>query len=182
MSFTDPSLDAQPEPAAPAQPDPAVIEAQAAAAAAQRELAIVRALPNVDTTTPLGQMFVTSYSGEPTPEAVQAAAQAVGLLAPPAAPETTPAPTPEQSELTQIRDQVQQGGVLAPPTAEELEQAIHPVDAGFAAMKDAMGRGIRREDAAAQFIHRQIAAAATGDERAIFKGWTEDQLAGNAGR
>lgn len=55
-------------------------EAEARAVAAERKLALREA--GIDLGTPLGRLFAKSYDGDPTPEAVRAAAEAEGVLEP----------------------------------------------------------------------------------------------------
>lgn len=53
-------------------------QAKAEAAAAKRELALIRA--GIDLSTPQGKLFAKAYDGEPTADAIKAAAQEYGVL------------------------------------------------------------------------------------------------------
>lgn len=59
-------------------------QAKAEAEAAKRELALLKAGINLD--SPQGKLFVKAYDGDPTVEAIQAAAREYGVLDAPAEP------------------------------------------------------------------------------------------------
>lgn len=75
--------------------------------ALKREMAFLRA--NVDEDSAIGKLFIKSYDGELTTEAIQAAAGEVGALR----KVTEPAATPEQLEQQGIRETLQGGGAGA---------------------------------------------------------------------
>ncbi len=175
MSYVEPEVDPEPQPTAP------VIQGvpEADHLAVVKENAILKALPGADLSTPLAEMFTRSYAGELTTEAIQAAALAVGVLQPETPAGETP-PAADEVALQAIRDDVQRTGIIPPPTAEELAAAVHPSDDGFKVMRERIDGGLPRPDAAAAWINTQVAAAMSGDERALAKEWTPDQLAGRA--
>lgn len=182
MSMTEPHLEGQQPPAD--GPTPAQLrEAAERGRQASRENAFLRA--GIDVDSPAGQMFMASYQGDLDREKIQDGWQAIASqFAPP--PESPQPPVPQQ----------QPQGEQPPPqaTAEELErqrmmsdistgtlppdQQIppDPVMEGYAAFQSSMQSGQTREEASAHLTQRLVDAAVKGDERAIWSGWTDEQL------
>ena len=140
-------------------------EADAAIAAANRKIAILEA--GVPTGTPLGQMFLKSYEGELTTEAIKAEAILVGLV------EGTPAPDPEpepgsvpgtpEADYSAARKQLD-GGQASP-----VEQPVaNAVDDAYKEYDQSRKKGMRREDAQTEAALLLISRAAKGDRTAIF--------------
>lgn len=138
---------------------------------AKRELALVKA--GVDTESPLGKMFHRSYDGELTKEAIQAAWLEVNPGGTPPEPTTTTTSTPEQTAETQTRRTLSSGGAGDTPGQEPQED---PVQRGYSEFRERMANGESREKAAGSVFGSLMAAAAAGDERAIVKPWTPEQL------
>lgn len=138
------------------------------AAAAQRELALVKA--GIDTDTPLGKMFSTAYDGDLTSDAIKAAAAEVGLVKAPEAP--VPPPTPTPAGVASV-DDAQQGserrnlGAGSEPPAGAVDE--DPRTAGLKDFDQAMQDGKRREDASIGWFGRVVSAGASGDERVIVR-------------
>lgn len=96
-------------------------EAKAEAAKAKRDLALIRA--GIDIDSPTGKLFVKGYDGEPTVEAIKAAASEYGLLP------TSQAPDVKQ-ELEGM-DRVANASTASAPTVnatamERLRNAQNP--------------------------------------------------------
>lgn len=150
-------------------------QAQAEATQLKRENAMLRALPGVDMTSPLAEMFVRSYQGELDGEAIKAAAQAVGVL--PKTEDTTPPPPPaEDQQLSAERQALQTGATFTPPNEQQHREAQDPYDNAMAAFNADLGAGRTREAAAAAYFDHVIGAAVHGDERVQWRGWTPEQL------
>lgn len=97
-------------------------EAEQEAAQLRRELAIERSqLPDF----PGKQFFIQNYNGEPTPEAIKAAALAAGfVLDAPAAPAEEAAPAVPAAELAQHRAVAEVAAGSSTGNEIPLEQAI----------------------------------------------------------
>ena len=121
----------------------------------QRELVMTKA--GVNTESPLGKMFFSAYDGELTKEAVQAAAQEVGLLE-----VTTPPPelTQEEKGATQER-QMAANGAAQPDTNPQ-----HPKDEAIEKAKSIVQEGGTYEQAGAGYISTLVQRHAQGDQRA----------------
>ncbi len=146
--------------------------------AVAKENALLKALPGVDLDSDLAKMFVKSYDGELTKEAIQTAAVSVGLFTAEAPPEPG---DPADVELQAAREALRTGSV-PPKTRETLEAeaalAVDPRVEGIRAFRVATEEhGQSRVDASAQFFDRQIAAAQRGDERVL---WSPEKHRANA--
>jgi len=139
----------------------------------ERELAFSRA--GIDTETPLGRMFADAYKGELDKEAVKAAwseiAGAAGGNAqePPAQQEEKQV---EQSE-TDERRRLTTGGAGETPHEQPDPD---PVQSGYKNFQERLRDGEPREKAAGSVFGALIGAAAKGDKRAIFSGWSDEDL------
>lgn len=154
----------------------AATRADSRAAKAERENAILKALPGVDLETPLGKMFLSSYDGEPTTEAIRAAAQPVGLYTEPEAPvdpnlEVDTAAAAARADLNT--------GSVAPSETPDPEELEDPGTLGLKKFDEALHNGRSSENASAEFFDRVVSAAARGDSRAIWPGkYSDEALAG----
>lgn len=140
-------------------------EADVALSAASRKIAILEA--GVPTSTPLGQMFLKSYDGELTTEAIKAEAAAIGLIEGAAPPAETPEPgtqsgTPEAG-YAEARAALDLG--QAAPVEQPTSSAV---DTAYKVFDDSRKKGVRTEDARTEAFLSLISAAAQGDKSAIF--------------
>lgn len=138
------------------------------AAAAKRELAFVKA--GIDTDAGVGKLLFESYQGEPTKEAVLAAASAYGI-APGAPAAQDPAPTPAQQPDYTDAERAQSAVRADLATGSEVpagQPDIDPHVAGLAKFHEARAAGTPRDDAAAAYFGTVLTAAANGDKRAVF--------------
>lgn len=99
----------------------ALAEAQAQAAAAQRELVMRRA--GVDIDSPLGAMFSKAYDGAPEADSVVAAWSAITGQAP---PDTSGIPADQQAAMARISGSMN-GGVPAGGQAPDFERELDSV-------------------------------------------------------
>ena len=139
-------------------------EADVALAAASRKIAILEA--GISTSTPLGQMFLKSYDGELTTEAIKAEAAAIGLIdssEAPSAKEPGADPRSPEAEYTNAR------GALDLGQAAPVEQPTsNAVDNAYKIFDDARKKGTRTEEARTEAFLSLISQAARGDKTAIF--------------
>lgn len=130
-----------------------------------REVAFLRA--GIDTDTKLGKLFLGSYDGDLTPDAIKAEAKELGIT-----PAGSPPPpsgegeglTPEEKKASEERARLAAGSQddgYTPPPGD-------PAAEGLAEFHRRIDKGTRREEAAAEFVSRQIDAAVRGDERVIY--------------
>lgn len=162
-------------------------QADSAREAAERELALVKA--GIDTETKIGRLFLDSYRGDLSKEAILAEASDIpGLISAPTppAPQTTDQPTgdtppppaatqePPQVDpkMTDERDALHSGGTVPgqvneSPTAVALQRGV-----------DAMDQGATEEDAMVQIFRTIHEAGASGDERVI---WSAEKHAAQQG-
>jgi hypothetical protein len=138
-------------------------KARDTAARLERELAFTKA--GIDTDTGVGKLLFQSYDGDPTKDAVLAAAAEYGIT--PATPEA-PAPEPpaipdDERNMSRERQQLATGSEPPAPAQEG-----HPAEVGLAEFLKARSQGVAREDAADHYFGRVIAAAAKGDKRVIW--------------
>ncbi len=139
----------------------------------RRELAFNKA--GIDTDTPLGAMFAKSYDGKLEMDQVKEAWQQIALAAQPPVPAepTTATPTAQELEQTEIRRLLTSGGAGDTPADVPLPD---PVERGYEIFHERLAKGERRETAAGAVIGSLIEAANNGDDRAIFTGWTAEEL------
>lgn len=184
MTSTEPEYDTEGNEIEPQGDTPAMKAARDAATRAdsratkaERENAILKALPGVDLTAPLGAMFLASYDGDPTVDAIRAAAQPVGLYEPPA-PAEPDANAAVDAAAQAARADLNTGTV--PPTQEpDPEELEHPGDLGLRKFGEALKAGRSAEAASAEYFDRVASAAVRGDSRAIWPGkYSDEALAG----
>jgi hypothetical protein len=136
------------------------LEAQAAETTRLRtEASALRA--GIDVDSPIGQLFLNSYTGDATPEAIKTAFDALGVPTGQTPPEPPPAPTndgptPEEIEQQRLRGTVH--GEANPPGQEPVGALWDQVYGDFHAN---MAKGMRRQDAGAAALDRLFEAAMT---------------------
>jgi hypothetical protein len=159
-----------------------------AGAAAQRELAFVRA--GVDLDNPVGQLFAKAYDGELDKEAIGTAWTGLGVTAPPPPPSgDTGNPPPSTDDLSALqglsaeqKDQLRQlaeaqrglASNASPPGAEPqtesgqamMDAAYHAQNPNGARARPQGGMGPRARDAGLSVLFERAKA---GDETAVFK-------------
>lgn len=159
-----------PEPTPPAEPEPQGIkdlreaanranEHKAAANAAQRELAFVKA--GVDTDSPLGKLVLTGYDGELTPEAIKSYVGSLGVGG-----TQQQQISEEEQAATQIRQGLAGGSAPAVPPAPEI---IDPFKDGLDTFHESLSKGRSREDASAEFFTRVFDQAAKGNNTVLIE-------------
>lgn len=125
--------------------------AQAEAAAARRELAFVKA--GIDTDAGVGKLLLQQFDGEPTKEAVLAAAAEYGI--------TVGAPEPVHVEIpADEQAQTRERANLA--TGAEVPGGMpkpDPIEVGYAEFAEARTTGVPLNDAADHVIGRILEAA-----------------------
>lgn len=144
---------------------------------ALRKLALVEA--GVDTKSPVGKMFMKAYDGPLKEDAIVAAwqelAPVTGNPEPPPEPEpTAPEPTAEQRSETEQRRILTSAGAGDTPNEQPPP---NPVEAGYAEFHERLKSGDGRDKAAGSVFAHLIEAAGRGDERAIWDGWSKEDLA-----
>ena len=152
-----------------------------AAAAAQKELTFLKA--GVDTTTPIGKLFMRGYDGELDPEAIKVS---YGEVAPPSTPpppsEETPPPAAasgaagsteeDEAELRRARQALQSGstppgGEPAKPLGRDImDAAFEAQNPGGTRARPAEGMGDRAMNAG---FSRLFARGNADDQEAVFK-------------
>ena len=146
--------------------------AQAEAAAARKELAFVKA--GIDTDAGVGKLLLQQFDGEPTKEAVLAAAAEYGI--------TVGAPTPVVEEIP-AEEQAQTRERAALSTGAEVPAGIpdpDPIAAGYQEYHELRTTGVPQNDAADAVIGRVLEAAyAKHDPRVLHN--QEQYLAENRG-
>ena len=143
---------------------------------AKRKLALVEA--GVDTRSPVGKLFTDAYKGPLTEEAISAAWSEVAptstAVVPAETPEPTPPePTPAELEETEARRLLTSAGAGDTPNETPPPD---PVKAGYEEMQGRMQKGDGRDKASGSVFAHLIKAANEGDERAIWDGWTREDL------
>lgn len=131
--------------------------------ALERKVAVLEA--GVNTSTPLGQMFLKSYEGDLTAEAIQAAAAEVGLVQGQPDPQPEPgSPGTPEAEAQSVRNEL---GVSQPaPFEEEVKPAK---DRAWDVFSDSRKQGMREEDARAEAFASFIEAGLKGDKSALYQ-------------
>jgi len=143
---------------------------------AERENALLRALPGVDLDSPLGKMFVSSYDGPLESEPIKEAAIAVALIS---APEPAPDPTNATDAAAAAARADLQTGAVPPQETPDPEEVEDPNELGLRKFSEAMKAGRSAENASAEYFDRVVGAAIRGDQRAIWGGrYSDEQLAG----
>ena len=140
-------------------------ESTAAAEAAQKELAFIRA--GVDpSTSKVADLFYKTYEGELDTDAIQAGAAELGLTEAPA-----PADPTLESDLAAV---VATGESTAgdPNIADPTPPSGDPAEEGMKAFSEAVQAGVPSEIASTEYFNSVVGAAAQGDSRAI---WTPSQ-------
>lgn len=139
-------------------------KARADAEAARRELAFAKA--GIDTDSGVGKLLFSSYTGEPSKEAVLAAAAEYGIT--PATPEAQhAAPVVSDEERRQSAERAALTTQSEPPAGTGPEP--DPREVGLAEFRRARAEGKPTDIAADEFFGRVLEAAyAKGDERVIF--------------
>lgn len=128
----------------------------------ERKVAVLEA--GINTSTPLGAMFLKSYDGELTAEAITAAAAEVGLVQGQADPDPQPGePGTAEAEYAAARNTLNQGDPAA--FSEEPKNAG---DMAFKAFEDARKQGKRAEEARVDGFRTLIEQAAQGNPTALF--------------
>lgn len=148
-------------------------QAQAAASAATRELAFVKA--GVDTDSKLGKLLLASYDGEMDPVAIKSEWEDIGGIKPPASSTETPSdPTGDTGD-----DDI----VITPPEGTQERQGLasgaqgdtgeepnpDPRKVALQAGHDAVANGAPHDEAMGVMLNRLAGAAAAGDERVIWR-------------
>ena len=128
------------------------------AAQLRRELAVVKS--GVDAESKLGQLFLKSYDGENTPEAIKAAAEDFGI---PFKGAETEVVEPPVDSGTDVRTE------LADGTPVGSEPAPDPNQIALQTFQEAIKSGSTEEAAAALFFNTLAEAASRGDERVIVR-------------
>lgn len=181
MSDIDPTSTTEPE----APPADSLAELRAAAergktadaeaAAARRELAFLKA--GIDTDTGVGKLLFENYKGDPTKDAVLAAASEYGI-APKATDEQPPPaaepPTYNDDERSQTRERANLATGSEVPAGEPNAD---PIAEGYSEYLAARATGVPQNDAADHVIGRIMKAAyADGDPRVLHdqNRWLED--------
>lgn len=149
-------------------------------AKAARENLFLRA--KVDLDSPLGAMFMRGYDGELTVDAVKAAWAEIPQV---------PAPVANAAEQQQATDAAAQAAaeeqaraqqdaarrsIGTAPTEPPAEKVANPLEAGYQGFHQNLADGMSRDRAAKPVFEQIIGAAANGDERFIFNGWTSEEL------
>jgi hypothetical protein len=143
---------------------------------AVRKLALVEA--GVDTKSPVGKLFTEAYKGALTEEAIQAAwselapAANPGNPAPPPDPEG-PSPSAADLEETEARRLLTSNGASDVPRETPPPD---PVAAGYEEYRERLAGGEGRDVASGSVFAHLIDAANSGDERAIWTGWTREDI------
>lgn len=167
------------------QPDiPALREAAERGRAASKErdeairrLALVEA--GVDSKAPVGKLFIDAYKGPLEEEAIKAAWAEVAPTAaapppPPSEEPMPPTPTGEQLEETDARRLLTSGGAGDTPNEQPDPD---PIEAGYTEFHQRMKQGEGRDVAAGSVFAHLFEAAGKGDERALWNGWSAEDLA-----
>lgn len=137
-----------------------------------RENAFLKA--GVNTDSALGKMFATAYDGELDPEAIKVAAAEISPdLIGGAAPTPPPAPSAEPTE-TQERTSFANDGTVPAHTIDERGE--DPRLAGHKQYHELIAAGEAPENAASAISQRLINAAAQGDRRAKWDGWSPAEI------
>lgn len=165
---------------------------------AEREIALMKALPGVDFADARVAMFMRAYDGKLDGEAIKAQAIAVGVLDapstedPPAAPPADPAVSPEEQAIIDEQTRLQAAreairlGAAPPQTQEQLlaaqEANTDPRVKGIAEFRRAVEEdGRTREDASAELFDRLVDSAVKGDERVLWTPEKQQEMARAAG-
>lgn len=146
--------------------------AKAEAESARRELAFTKA--GIDTDSDRGQMFMDSYKGELDKDAIKARFDTIfgGNEPPPEGDdEAAKAAEEELKAQTQDRRDLTSAGTDFTPQPEGSL-----IDAGYKRMQDALNEGRPMEIAFREALGGTLAAANAGDPRAVWTGWTDEQL------
>ena len=125
----------------------------------KRELMFARA--GIDTDTKLGKMLMAVWEGDDL-NALKEEALELGLIKQPG--EVTPETKNDDAGQADFRRTVSGGapaGGIDNPTPDPTQSALD-------AFQQDVKNGVRREDAAVKAIEKVMAAAASGDKRAIF--------------
>lgn len=179
MTATEPIYDADGN---EIEPSHAMQEARAAAdradaarAAAERRATLLELLPPIENKAQRA-MFLDSYKGDLTEEAVTGALVELGLAAPPKTPDEIA--QEQQDAAAQDARQDLATGALGAEEQPDPELVQDPSQLGLQKFNEAKRLGATDKNASAQFTDRVVSAAVRGDERALWKGWTDDQLNG----
>lgn len=115
----------------------------------------------LDITTPLGQMFLDSYKGDVTPDAMKTAWESLGVAAPTTEPPATPPPNDEPSaeerEFERLRGAIH--GQSTPPGTEPPGDIWLGPNGVFPTFQQNLKSGMRRDDAGAAALDVLFAAA-----------------------
>jgi hypothetical protein len=149
--------------------------AKVEAEAARRELAFTKA--GIDTDSDRGQMFMDSYKGELDKDAIKTKFDSIFG--------TVEAPNDDQDEAERAaaeeelkrqtqdrRDLTSAGTEHTPPSEGSL------IDAGYQRMQEALNDGRPMEIAFREALGGTLAAANQGDPRAVWTGWSDEELEG----
>lgn len=135
-------------------------EAQAKLEAVVRENTARTA--GIDVESPLGKLFIGSYTGEMNPQAMKAKFDELGIAQAPSveAPPTTPptdGPTPEELEEARVRGALH--GQAQPPGTEPVGDLWTGSGGVFDTFQQNMKKGMRRDDAGAVALDVLFSAA-----------------------
>lgn len=126
-------------------------KAQQEAETARRELAFAKA--GIDTDAGVGKLLFQSFQGDPTKEAVLAAAEEYGINVGAAEP---PAPAIPEEERTQTRERA---NLATGAEVPGLEAEPDPIAKGYAEFHELRATGVPQADAADAVLGRIFKAA-----------------------
>ena len=130
------------------------------AADLRRELAVLKS--GIDADSKFGKLFLKSYDGEATPEAIKAAAEEYGIPMLGAEPVEVVEETPVDNG-TDVRTALSDGVTVG------NEPAPDPNQIALENFKAAIASGATEEKAAGIFFNTLAEAASRGDERVIVR-------------
>lgn len=137
-------------------------KARAEAEAARRELAFAKA--GIDTESGVGKLLFTSYAGEPTKDAVLAAAAEYGITPGTNAEAEPHVPDIPADERAMSRERAQLAAGAEVPAEEP---SVDPNIEGLRRFREAKAAGRTHNEAAAAYYGEVLAAAMSGDKRVI---------------
>lgn len=149
--------------------------AEGRAAAAERRAQLLDVLPPIENKA-LRSMFLDTYKGDITEDAVLGALTEAGLYEAPAPP---PEPGNDVDNAAAAARSDLQTGAIPPQETPDPEEVEDPNDLGLRKYAEALKNGRNQEAASAEYFDRVVSAAVRGDKRAIWSGsYTDEQLAG----
>lgn len=174
MSDIETEIDSEESPSALREAAERGKAASAEAAAAKRELALVKA--GVDTETQKGLMFAKAYDGELTTDAIKAAYNEIfgELKTEPVAPEADAdiqrAKEALNRQTAERRELSGQGTEITPEPEPDPRKGVREK------FNDDVMSGMSRERAYVGVLNAQIKAANENRPGAVWEGWTNEDL------